>query len=55
MVKSGIQDDNYIQIEGMTGNEEIVTGPYEAVSKTLKDGDKVKVVKKEDLFEVKKK
>lgn len=55
VVKSGIQDDNYIQIEGMTGNEEIVTGPYEAVSKTLKDGDKVKVVKKEDLFEVKKK
>ncbi len=55
VVKSGIQDDNYIQVEGLTGTEEVVTGPYEAVSKTLKDGENIKVVKKEDLFEVKKK
>jgi hypothetical protein len=29
----------------------VVTAPYAAISKTLKDGAKVKVVKKEELFE----
>lgn len=54
-VKTAIQDINYIQIkEGLKGDEEIVTGPYTVLSKTLKDGDKVKVVKKEQLFEGKK-
>ena len=31
--------------------DEIITGPYNAVSKTLKDGNKVKVVPKDKLFE----
>lgn len=54
-VKTAIQDINYIQIkEGLKGDEEIVTGPYSVLSKTLKDGDKVKVVKKEELFDGKK-
>ena len=37
IVKSGIQDINYIEIlSGLNGGEEVVTGPYNAISKTLK-------------------
>ncbi len=51
LVKSGIQDMNYIEIlSGLTGNEKVVSGPYSAISQTLKDGTKVKVVTKEELF-----
>lgn len=50
-VKTGIQDNTYIQIlEGLTEKQEVVTAPYKAISKLLKDGDKVKKVDKEDLF-----
>jgi HlyD family secretion protein len=52
IVKTGIQDINYIEIVGgLSAGEEVVTGPYNAVSKTLKDGNKVKVVPKDKLFE----
>jgi len=52
VVKSGIQDMNYIQIlSGLNAGEEVVTDPYTAISKTLKDGMKVKVVPKDKLFE----
>lgn len=45
-VKTGIQDDKYIQIkEGLEENVEVVSGPYRAISRTLKNGDKIKVVK----------
>jgi HlyD family secretion protein len=51
VVKSGIQDINYIEIRsGLSGGEEVVTGPYNAISKTLKDGAKVTVVPKDKLF-----
>ena len=41
-VKTGIQDDSYIEIvKGLSGNETIITGPYNTISKDLKDGDKV--------------
>lgn len=51
-VKTDIQDINFIEIkEGLRGGEEVITGPYNVVSKTLKEGDKVKVVKKDQLFE----
>ncbi|HEU4576307.1 MAG TPA: efflux RND transporter periplasmic adaptor subunit [Chitinophagaceae bacterium] len=51
VVKTGIQDINYIEIlSGLNEGEEVVTGPYNAVSKTLKDGNKVKVVPKDKLF-----
>jgi HlyD family secretion protein len=33
--------------------DEIVTGPYSAISKTLKAGDRVKKVSKEELFDMK--
>ena len=55
-VRTDIQDITYIEIlSGLKGGEEVITGPYSLISKTLKDNDKVKVVKKEELFETKKK
>lgn len=54
-VKTDIQDINFIEItSGLTEGQQVITGPYDAVSKTLKNGDKVKVVSKETLFEKKK-
>ncbi|HNG62994.1 MAG TPA: efflux RND transporter periplasmic adaptor subunit, partial [Ferruginibacter sp.] len=53
-VKTAIQDINYIEItEGLKDGQEVVTGPYDVVSKTLKEGKKVKVIDKKDLFEKK--
>lgn len=50
-VKTGIQDNTYIEIlSGLKAGDEIITAPYSAVSKQLKDGDKVKKVDKKDLF-----
>jgi HlyD family secretion protein len=52
IVKSGIQDINYIEVlSGLKPGDEVITGPYTAISKTLKDGAKVKVVPKDKLFE----
>jgi HlyD family secretion protein len=54
-VKTDIQDINYIEItDGLKEGQEVVTGPYDVVSKTLNDGNKVKVVPKSSLFDVKK-
>lgn len=51
-VTTGIQDDNNIQItSGLKGGEEVISGPYTAVSRTLENGKKVKVVPKSQLFE----
>ncbi|MDX1469886.1 MAG: efflux RND transporter periplasmic adaptor subunit [Flavobacteriaceae bacterium] len=45
VVETGIQDNANIQItEGLTIDDVIITGPYNVVSKTLKNGDKVEVV-----------
>ena len=52
VVKTGIQDMNYIEItHGLNEGDEVVIGPYTAISKTLKDGNKVKVVPKDKLFQ----
>lgn len=52
VVKSGIQDINYIEIlSGLKEGDEVIIAPYAAVSKNLKDGMKVKVVTKDELFE----
>lgn len=49
-VKTDVQDINYIQIlEGLKSGDEVITGPYDAVSKNLKDSTKVKVVSKDEL------
>ncbi len=53
-VTTGIQDLNHIEIiSGLRKDQEVITGPYDVVSKTLKNGTKVKVVDKKDLFEKK--
>ena len=53
VVKTGIQDDEYIQIlKGLDVGEEIVTGPYKIVSKKLKEGDKI--IRKEEKDKKKK-
>jgi HlyD family secretion protein len=44
VVKTGIQDDTNIEIiSGLNEGDEIITGPYSVVSKTLKSGDKIEV------------
>lgn len=51
-VETGIQDNTYIQIiKGLEENQEVITAPYRAVSRKLKDGDAVEKVPKEKLFE----
>lgn len=50
-VTSGIQDDTYILIKsGLKGGEEVVTRPFTAISKSLKDGLAVEKVEKDKLF-----
>jgi HlyD family secretion protein len=52
VVKSGVQDINYIEVlSGLKPGEQVVIGPYNAISKTLKDGMKVNVVAKDKLFD----
>jgi HlyD family secretion protein len=54
-VKTGIQDLNNIEIlEGLKPGDQVITGPYTTVSKTLSDGMLVNVVAKDKLFEEKK-
>lgn len=43
-VKVGISDDNYYEVkEGLNEGEEVITGPFKILSRTLEDGDAVKV------------
>ena len=52
-VTTGIQDEMHIEIsEGIEEGEEVVSAPYSAISKKLKDKDLVEIVDK--LFEEKK-
>jgi HlyD family secretion protein len=55
-VETGVQDDTNIEIvSGLSEGVEIITGPYNMVSKTLKPGDKIekkgKKTKKEESTE----
>lgn len=51
-VTTGIQDDTYIQVlSGLKAGDEVVSAPYSAISKTLKDKDMVEKVDKSKLFE----
>ena len=53
-VKTGIQDSNSIEIvEGLSDNDEVVTAPYNAINKSLKDSMQVKKVSEEELFKTK--
>jgi HlyD family secretion protein len=50
-VKTGIQDNTYIEIkEGLEPGQEVITGPYRAVSKRLKNDDAVNKVDKKELY-----
>jgi HlyD family secretion protein len=50
-VETGIQDNTYIQVlSGLKAGEQIVSGPYSAISRILKDKDEVEVVPKEELY-----
>ncbi|MGZ3753713.1 MAG: efflux RND transporter periplasmic adaptor subunit [Mucilaginibacter sp.] len=51
LVTTGIQDDTYIQIlSGLQPGDEVVSAPYPAISKTLKDKAEVEKVDKAKLF-----
>ncbi len=53
-VRTDIQDISYIEVvDGLKPGDIVITGPYTTVSKSLRNGMKVKVVPKEELFEVK--
>ncbi len=49
VVKTGIQDDSNIEIiSGLKEGETVITGPYNTVTKSLKQGDKVEVSSAEE-------
>jgi HlyD family secretion protein len=50
-VKTGIQDNNYIEIiSGIRDSARVITAPFSAISKKLSDSTLIEIVKKEDLF-----
>ncbi len=50
-VEIGISDENYYEVKnGLADGEEVVTGPFRVLSRTLKEGDKVEVKNKENEF-----
>jgi HlyD family secretion protein len=53
LVTTGIQDDSYIQIfSGLKPGDEVVSAPFSAITKDLKDGMAVQKVDKNKLFSV---
>lgn len=53
-VKTGIQDDTYIEIlSGIEEGEKVVSAPFKAISKELKADDQVNIVSEEELYEEK--
>jgi HlyD family secretion protein len=55
-VKSGIQDNNFIEIkDGLEDSVEVIVAPYDVISKKLEDGTLVNKVREEDLYRKRKK
>jgi HlyD family secretion protein len=53
-VKTGIQDNQFIQItEGLKGDEEIVSAPYNLIARKLKSGMKIQKVTEQELYKPK--
>lgn len=51
-IRTNIQDNEYIEVMGgLKEGDEVVSAPYNTISKTLKDGMKVKVVPKDKVYE----
>lgn len=54
-VKTGIQDNNYIQIlNGIIAGDEIISAPFSALSKKLSDSTLIEIVAREDLYKTEK-
>lgn len=50
-VRTGIQDATHIEIlSGVNEGEQVIKAPFKLISKTLKNGSKVKVVEEKELF-----
>lgn len=48
IVETGIQDNQFIEIiKGLEEGDEVIIGPYNTVTKSLKSGDKIEVNKKD--------
>lgn len=55
-VKSGIQDNNFIEItEGLTEKDVVIKAPFDVISKKLENGSTVNKVKESELYKKKKK
>lgn len=53
-IRTSIQDNEYIEVmSGLKEGDEVVSAPYNTISKTLKDGMKVSVVPKEKVYDEK--
>jgi HlyD family secretion protein len=53
-VKTGIQDNNYIEIlSGIAENDRVISAPFSAISKKLSDSTLVEIFDKEELFKEK--
>jgi HlyD family secretion protein len=53
-VKTGIQDNNYIEIlSGIKEGDRVISAPFSAISKKLSDSTLIQIVKKEALFSTK--
>jgi HlyD family secretion protein len=51
-IKTGIQDNEYIQVlSGVKEGDQVVSAPYNTISKTLKNEMKVQVVAKDKVYE----
>ena len=51
-IRTNIQDNEYIEVmSGLKEGDEVISAPYNTISKTLKDGMKVKVVPKDKVYE----
>lgn len=55
-VETGISDDSFIEIKkGLKENQEVITGPYRAISKELEDGTLVRLLNEKKDSDKKKK
>ena len=55
VVETGIQDDKYFEIKsGLKEGEEVITGPYDQVSRKLTNGAAVEVTDREEFYSGKK-
>ncbi|MDT8401298.1 MAG: efflux RND transporter periplasmic adaptor subunit [Bacteroidales bacterium] len=54
-VKTGIQDNNYIEIiSGIEENTDVIAAPYSAISKKLSDSTLIEILPREKLFDTEK-